>query len=311
MNDDITKDDLSDLGSYLESEANVEIGNIPVDSDEAGYTIDGIEAYSPSEKTVANVIDNVPPHAMEEADRIVEDADNAGDIVRELKTLIEETDAASHSIDDVVAKANGTTELREGVASRSDKVRTISTQGIEEVKTTLKESDPQEVGEFTLHATQAAAPAIKYAGRTNLALLSVLAISAAAGARKSSDQPSLFDDIDPQELSNAANVMALHGAEIHDDEVKGEAIGAILGMSGYAVRSMAPEEYAHWVTQADPEAIMRGAEQAAMLSSGSEDGSISGSTRLAGGMLGLFASYSDSVDTEDQDLFEALEAGDK
>lgn len=304
--DDIGEDDFHALNAHLKSEADVSIGEIPVDSDEAGYTIDGMETYNPSDKTIANLLDKVPPTARDEADKIVREADDAADLARDLKSLIDEYEDENHSLNDVVAGAQSTEDLRTQVASRSDKVRTHAERGIEEVQTTIKESDPEEVGEFAVQTATAAAPVIKYASRTNLALFGTLLAASAAGARKSSDQPSIFDEIDPRQLATTASAMATRGGEIHQDEEEGKAIGAILGISSQMTKSMAPEEYAKWVTQADPEAIMQGAEKAAQLNTQDNESNMA-TTRLAGGSFGLLQGYASE---ENMDENELLESGD-
>jgi len=305
--DDINEDDFHALNAYLRSEADVSIGDIPVDSDEAGYTIDGMETYEPSDRTIANLLDKVPPAAQDEADKIVIEADDAADLVRDLKSLIEEYEDEDHSINDVVAGAQSTDDLRTQVASRSDKVRTQAERGIEEVQTTIKESEPEEVGEFAVQTANAAAPVIKYASRTNLALFGTLLAASAAGARKSSDQPSIFDEIDPRQLATTASAMATRGGKIHEDEEEGKAVGAILGISSQMTKSMAPEEYAKWVTQADPEAIMQGAEKAAQLNTQNSRAS-KATTRLAGGSLGLLYGYADEKKMDEIELLDSTDS---
>ena len=304
--DDIDQDDLYALGEYLASEADVLVGDLPVDSDEAGYTIDGIETYEPSEKTIANLLDKVPPAGRDEADDIVSEADDAADLVRDLKSLIDEYEDESHSINDMVAGAQSADDLRTQVASRSDKVRTQAERGLEEVQTTIKESDPEEVSEFAVQTAGAAAPIITYASRTNLALFGTLLAASAVGARRSSDQPSIFDEIDPQQLAATAGAMATRGGEIHEEEGQGKAVGAVLGMSSEMAKSMAPEEYAKWITQADPEAIMQGAEKAAQMNAQNDRGNTA-TTRLVGGSLGLLYGYTDQAEMSDTEL---LESGD-
>jgi len=301
--DELTEDDLNELGEYLAVEADVNVGDIPVDSDEAGYTIDGIETYEPSEKTIANLLDKVPPTASDEADKIVTEADDAADLVRDLTTLIDEHEDENHSINDVVAGAQSAEELRTQVASKSDRVRTQAERGLKGVQTTIKESDPAEVGEFTVQAVSASAPIIKYTNRTNPVLLGALLAGGAIGARRSSDQDSIFDKIDPQQLVTTASMMATRGGEIHENEAQGEAIGAILGLSSHMAKSMTPEDYAKWIVQADPEAIMQGAEKAAQLNAqgGRAD---TAATRLAGGSLGLMYGYSDLDESDDFGLLE-------
>jgi hypothetical protein len=304
--DDIDQDDLYALGEYLSSEADILVGDLPVDSDEAGYTIDGIETYEPSEKTIANLLDKVPPAGRDEADDIVSEADDAADLVRDLKSLIDEYEDESHSINDMVAGAQSADDLRTQVASRSDKVRTQAERGLEEVQTTIKESDPEEVSEFAVQTAGAAAPIITYASRTNLALFGTLLAASAVGARRSSDQPSIFDEIDPQQLAATAGAMATRGGEIHEEEGQGKAVGAVLGMSSEMAKSMAPEEYAKWITQADPEAIMQGAEKAAQMNAQNDRGNTA-TTRLVGGSLGLLYGYTDQAEMSDTEL---LESGD-
>jgi len=301
--DGLDQDDLSELSKYLSIEADVNIGDIPVDSDEAGYTIDGIETYEPSEKTIANLLDKVPPTATDEADKIVTEAEDAADLVRDLTTLIDEYEDETYSINDVVADAQSAEDLRTQVASKSDRVRTQAEKGLKEVQTTIKESDPAEVSEFAIQAVGASAPIIKYTNRTNPVLLGALLAGGAIGARKSSDQNSIFDEIDPQQLVTTASMMATRGGEIHENEGQGEAVGAILGLSSHMAKSMAPEEYAKWIVQADPEAIMQGAEKAAQLNN--QDGRAgTATTRLAGGSLGLMYGYTDLEEANNRGLLE-------
>ena len=123
-------------------------------------------------------------------------------------------------------------------------------------------------------------------------MLGALLAGGAIGARKSSDQDSIFDEIDTQQLVTTASMMATRGGEIHENEGQGETVGAILGLLSYLAKSMAPEEYAKWIIQADPEPIMQGAEKAAQLNT--QDGHAgTATTRLAGGSLGLMNGYTD------------------
>jgi hypothetical protein len=299
--DDINEEDFHALSEYLGFEANVTIGEIPVDSDEAGYTIDGVETYEPSERTIADLLDKVPPAARDEADEIVREADDAADLVRDLKSLIDEYEDENQSINDVVAGAQGADDLRRQVASKRDKVRTQAEKSFEEVQTTIKESDPEEVSKFAVQTANAAAPVIRYASRTNLALLGTLLTAGAVGARKSSDQPSIFDELDSHQLAATANAMATRGGEIHEEEAKGKAVGAILGMSSQMAKLMAPGEYAKWVTQADPEAIMQGAEKAAKLNMQNGRANTA-TTRLAGGSLGLLYGYTGQGEMNDVEM---------
>ncbi len=305
--DDIDEADFHALSEYLGAEADVTIGEIPVDSDEAGYTIDGIENYEPSEETIANLLDKVPPAARDEADEIISEADDAADLVRDLRSLINEYEDENRSINDVGAGAQSTDDLRTQVASKSDKVRTQAERGFEEVQTTLKETDSEEVGEFAVQTARAAGPVIRYASDPKLALLGTLLAASAAGARKSSDRPSIFDEVDPQQLAATASAMATRGGEIHEDEGKGKAVGAILGMSSEMAKSMAPEEYAKWVTQADPEAIMQGAEKAAQLHTQNGRANTT-TTRLAGGSFGLLYGYTDQAEMDDIEMLESADS---
>lgn len=288
--DELDKGDFAQLGSYLESRSDVDFGSIPVDSDEAGYTIDGTENYTPSEEAIANVLDEVPPAAQDEADQIIEGTEDATELMRDLKALIDEYDEEPYSVNEMVADADDADQLRDHVASRSDKIREHAERGIEEARRTFEEADPNEVGRFALQSTKAVHPAIKYSSRSNLWLTATVVAASAIGARRSSNQTSKFDELDPHQLTETANLMAERGADIYDEEARGEAVGAVLGMSSHVLNTMAPDEYAAWVTQADPEAVMEGAEMAAELAV-SDDDEISTTTRVAGGSLGLLYGY--------------------
>jgi len=70
---------------------------------------------------------------------------------------------------------------------------------------------------------------------------------------------------------------------------------------------MAPEEYAKWVTQADPEAIMQGAEKAAQLNT-QNSRSNNATTRLAGGSLGLLYGYADEKKMDEIELLDSTDS---
>lgn len=279
------------LGQYLALNSNATVGNIPVDSDAAGYTVDGVETYQPDQKTIANLLDKIPIAAQEEANELVSEAEDAEQLVRDLNALLDEYDNSQDSINDIVANAEDADELREHVATTSDKVRNHAERGVEEIQTTLREADPEEVANFAAHSTNAAMPYANYAARGNLVLVGALIAGGAIGARVSSDQDSVFDDIDPRELSATASAMATTGGEIFADEHQGGAVEAVLGISTNIATSMTPEEYAQWVTQADPEAVMEGAQKAAALQD--EYQNPRWQTQVLGGGLGLLSGYSD------------------
>lgn len=291
--DDVEERAFVKLCQYIALKSNATVGDIPVDSDAAGYTVDGVETYQPDEKTIANLLDKVPIAAQKEANDLVREAKDAEQLVRDLNSLLEEYDETQDSINDIVANAEDADELREHVATTGDQVRSHAERGVEEIQTTLREADPEEVADFAAHSANAAMPLMSFASSGHWVLMGAMLAGGAIGARKSSDQESVFDDIDPRELSATASAMATRGGEIYADESKGEAVGAVLGISSTIATSMTPEEYAQWVTQADPEAIMQGAQKAAVLQN--EYQNPRWQTQVLGGGLGLLSGYS-SVD---------------
>ena len=133
-------------------------------------------------------------------------------------------------------------------------------------------------------------PIIQASSRSTPKLLFVSFLAnAAIGAYASGEDDTALSQVDPAELREHALAMAGAGEDL--EEIDGEAIGALLGGSSYLIQSMAPEEYAHWVIEADPAAVLEGAEMGAKMTKQMEAGTAN-QGKIAGATLGLLHSYS-------------------
>jgi hypothetical protein len=166
----------------------------------------------------------------------------------------------------------------------------------------LKQSDPEEVGRWALHTGRAARPVARKAPySTPLILLGALTAGASAGVYASGSDGELLEDIDPAELEQAAMEMVTEAEDI--EAIDGEAVGAVLGAFSYLGGQLAPEDYARWIQQADPEAILAGADAGAQFAQAEQYGTARQGS-VAGAAVGLFGSY--AVDS-DEGLREALD----
>lgn len=289
----ISTDDVEKLVKFLERRAAAEVGGVELDPDTAGYTVEGVDSYQPTEETVAQLLDEVPddPEAQKKANEVVKQAETGTELVTELNQLIEDYGGSEPGelLDERVEQAESVEELYKDVeSSREEALRELE-EKIEEAKEIIREADTEEVGNWGIQTTQAALPLIKASRRSTpqLLALSFLA-SGAVGAYASGKEDSALSSVDPGELREHALALAGAGEEL--EEVDGEAIGALLGGSSYLVQSMTPREYAHWVKQADPAAVLEGAEMGAKMTQDLEAGTRN-QGMAAGAALGLLHSY--------------------
>lgn len=285
----ISISDLIDLVDYLGRRVNAIYSDIDHNLTGGG----GFGSYEPDEETIGQLLNEIPDHseARKLADTVVEEAKTGTQLVTELNDIIERYSDSEgrESLDERIARAQSVAELREDIDTSQGEAFAEVNKRIDEVKEIIQEADTGEVAEGSIRTTNAVWPAIKLLPGTN-PKLAVLSLGAAVmmGAYKSAKDDTVLDQINAKELQRHAQVMAGEADEL--EEVDGKAIGALLGSTSYLIRSMAPEEYAHWVTQADPEAIIYGAEMGAGMSR-----RLTRSTKLqgalAGGAIGLLYSY--------------------
>lgn len=252
-----------------------------------------MESYQPAEETIARLLDEIPDiqEAQTKADRVVDEADSGTALVRELNAIIEEYEESGETLDHRIEKAESAEELRHDVESRQEKALREASERFKEAREVLREADPEDVGEWGLTAGQVALPVVK-ASRfsTPMGILATMALGGMAGAYESGSETSILEEVDPAELRTHALAMAGVGKEL--EHIDGEAVGAILGTSSYLAKSMTPEEYGHWVTAADPEAILEGAELGAKMTQQLDSGSSSQGV-LAGAGLGMMYGFTD------------------
>jgi hypothetical protein len=294
----LSPDDVEDVANFLERNAAAEVAGVDLDPNTAGYTVEGVDSYQPDEETVAQLLDEVPddPEAQGQADEVVEQAEAGTELVTELNQVIEDYGGAGkdETLDERVVCADSAAELREDVQSPQEKALREASERLADAKEILREADPEEVGQWGINSTQAMLPLI-HASRLSTPQLLALSflLNGAIGAYASGKENTAIDGVDPSELREYA--LAVAGAGEGLEEIDGEAIGALLGGSSYLVHSMAPEEYAEWVTEADPEAVLEGAEIGAKMANQLESGTRNQSI-AAGATLGLLHSYSTRSD---------------
>lgn len=298
----LSTDDVEGLANFIQRRATAEIGGVELDPDDAGYTVEGVDAYQPKEETVAQLLDEVPdvPAAREKADSVVEEASTGTEIVTELNQIIEDYSEADigETLDERVERAESAEELRRNVESPQEKALREAGKRIDELKEILREADPEDVGDWSIQSTQALLPLIRASRRsTPQQLVLSLLVSGAAGAYASGKKETVLDSVDPEELKQHALAMAGAGDEL--EEIDGQAIGALLGSSSYLFQSMAPDEYARWVKHADPAAVLEGAEMGANLTRKLESGTRNQGI-AAGATLGLLHSYSSIEDSHEE-----------
>lgn len=307
---DFDASDLERLCTYLSETVNATVRGVPLDPDEAGYTINGHDNYEPDRDTVARLLDDIPAELQADADECIRDAEDTQTLVTQLNELLAEHEREEEeSLEDVVAEADSADELRESLKTpreqRLDAVRERTERGVTEAKRVAREADPEEVGRWALGTGKTVAPVVSLASGSSLPLMGLsLLAGGAVGAYQSSQGSSVLDDIDPLELAGHATAMAHRGQDL--ETIDGEAVGAILGATAYFGKTLPPEEYAKWVTEADFDAIMKGAELGAARAQ--ENGQSGRQGALAGAGLGLGYGYANSGDQSPEEAMrEALD----
>jgi hypothetical protein len=187
---------------------------------------------------------------------------------------------------------------------RLARVRGHARSGVADVKHTVRNADPKQAALWGL-ATGAtlANPAIAASYSTAVLLSGAVLGGSAVGAYASSHENTIFDDLDPLQMARRSNEMAAVNAT--RTGLDGRALGSVLGASTYLAETLTPEEYAHWVTDVDPDLIARGAEMGVERARSGD--STFGSTRtgaMLGGGFGL--AYGWASEGADDDVLEEL-----
>lgn len=323
MAGDYNEDDLETLSEYLRDTVGAVRGDVAVDSDEANYTISGDDSISYDSRDVRNRLDQLPDDVIEDANAVVTEADSVEELIPRLDNLLEEhVEEEEETLDDVVASAESAEELRrevetpserarrrlkEDAASSAEQMREKVEETAGQVHGTLGQADPEEVGRWAIQTGHAARPMARRSPYpTSLVLLASLTVGASAGIYATGADGGLLADVDPEELGEAMTTLAGEGEEL--ENIDGEAAGALLGAFGYLGGQLAPEEYSKWIREADPEAILAGADAGARFAQDEGGRGTAMQGALAGGGLGMLGSYTadeDDVfrDTVDEDVY--------
>ncbi|MFC7214296.1 hypothetical protein ACFQO4_09425 [Saliphagus sp. GCM10025334] len=292
---------LEQLTYYLQETHGAIAGAVAINSDDAGYTIAGNDSIEYSKADVRARLDRVPDAAMDEANELLAKTNDPEILVPQLNSLIEREEQSSRSLDEMVSEASSVEELRRELETPAERAqrrtKERAEQKYEQARETFKQSDPEEVGRWGASVGQAALPLAMVApGSTPLWLAAYFVLGGAAGVHASGSQASPLADVDPEAL--AAHMTALAQAGKGLENVDGEVAGTLLGAFTHLGSQLAPEEYAKWITAADPEAILAGAEAGAEFAM-SDD--VTGSRRqgaVAGAGLGVLGSYTTNGDSD-------------
>ncbi len=229
-----------------------------------------------------------------DADRLVENADSFREFFDTFYHVLPDeysTEAATEDDDSALST------LTRGLSGVQEKVD----NAFDGVRNTAKNADSRQAAIWGIGVglafTGTGIPAAATYSTASLVSGSVLG-GAAVGAYSSANEDTIFDDIDPMELAESAFFGAQRGKAVKGQA--GQQIGAVLGMSSYMAETLSPEEYQHWIEEAEPDRIIEGAVLGARTAGPDESGT---HRALAGGGLGLLYGY---LDTEDRQSFEEL-----
>jgi hypothetical protein len=172
--------------------------------------------------------------------------------------------------------------------------------GALELKRTVRDADPKQAALWGLATgVTVANPAIA-ASYSTVALLSGAVLGGGmVGAYATSHDDTVFDDLDPTMMAQRANAGASKGAGAR--RIDGKSVGAMVGASAYLAEELTPEEYAQWVTEADAESVLNGAEMGSERAAASEDFEGARSGAALGGGLGLLYGLAADDDTTADD----------
>ena len=314
LSNDYDETDLVELSFYLRDNYGASRGGVAIDSDEAGYTIAGKDEINYDASDVRSRIDRLPDSALDEADELIAQTDELDELIPRLDELIKENERSNRSLDDRVSEASSVEELRRGIETPAERTQRRAKeragQGLEQARETLRQADPEEVGRWGVNICHSAIPLARFApGSTPMWLAAYFILGSAAAVHASGVKDSPLANIDPEALAAHTTALADAGKEL--ENVDGQVVGALLGALSSLGRQLAPDEYAKWIVEADPEAILAGAEAGASFAVGDD---VTGTRRqgaIAGAGLGVLGSYANLSSTPealqgvvDTDLYE-------
>lgn len=310
LSNEYDQEDLEELSRYLRDEFGAIREGVAVDPNEAGYAVAGKDAIGYEAKDIRVRLDQLPEEALKEANRRIETADSVDELVNELDLLLDEYDEEPQSLDDAIVEASTVDELRQVVETPGERAQRRAKERVEGTIQTAKMADAEEVARYGLGFGKATIPfAVRGPWPATATVGTALAIGTAAGLHASGIEDSPLADIDPIELPHRVTAMANAGSNF--EEIDGELAGALVGASQYLGAQLLPDDYAQLVLQAEPAAVMAGAEAGARFAVTNEESTRIGA--LAGAELGLLGGYLDGDSEEvlqgivDEDLFDAYQ----
>jgi hypothetical protein len=143
-----SQNDLDALSRYLRDKFGALRGGTELDPEDAGYTAAGKDSLDYGPEAVRNRLDRIPEDAMEDAEEIVEDAEDPDALVNELDGLYEEYEEGEEkSVKDVVEDATSVDDLRQEVEKPRESVTRLAIKhaevGYDEAQKTLEDADPE------------------------------------------------------------------------------------------------------------------------------------------------------------------------
>jgi hypothetical protein len=123
-----------------------------------------------------------------------------------------------------------------------------------------------------------------------------LATGATAGIHASGRENSPLAELDPEALATHVTALTQEGKEL--EHTDGAVAGTLLGSLRYTGEELLDETYAHWITDADPAAIMTGADAGAAFAAEAANTGTPRQGAVAGTGFGLVGSYIDWDDDE-------------
>lgn len=178
--------------------------------------------------------------------------------------------------------------------------------GALELKRTVRDADPKQAALWGLATgVTVANPAIAASYSTAALLSGAVLGGSVVGAYATSHDDTMFDDLDPTMMAKRANAGASAGAGTRN--IDGKSVGAMVGASAYLAEELTPEAYAQWVTEADAESVLRGAEMGAGRATASEDFEGARSGAALGGSLGLLYGLAADDAADDHPIRELLD----
>jgi len=317
--DSVLSVDLADGTTY-----SYYLGGMSDDDLESGQTL--VEELSRSQ----NSAESRARQFVQDADDAIAESETAESVLRSVADLFAERDERT-VFDNAVAEAESVQELftelsnSTAIASPATENQIDSDADVSlpvrkprlsslrrQVADTAQNADPAEVGKYALGAgIMLGTYAVSAPISTPLGLAAIAAGGAATGAYASTHPGSLAARIDPIGLAIDAKTAGQRWKK--NPAPGGAGVGMALGAIDHLEEEVVPPEYAHWVANADYDAIMKGAEMARRAAESPQGSTHPEHAAALGGGFGLLYGYLDDEARDDleelldEDLYEALQ----